>query len=274
MAFYGLIFGFAGMLFGDGISYGDVRKTSLSAFPPFSHSRAWFVECYILLMLLSPILNVAIDNLDRKRYTFALVLLCIINLYFGYFWKLENSGNIGGYTLMQFVWLYFIAGYIKRFVPLEGFLQKRYWLLGIYIGCSVIYALLSILGMSHYVPHWDGWKYNNPVLVASSIAFFMFFLTLNLKSKIINFAAASVFGIYLAQGACHAAFGFYSQTGLWCLEHSNNSILMEYLWAFAIAALFVIAIIILDQGRKIITKPILALYDKFYAKYSSIDSHS
>lgn len=264
MAFYGLIIGFAEMLLGNGLSYGGLKETLLSAFLPFSHSGAWFIECYILLMLLSPILNVAIENLDRKRYTFALVLLCIINLYFGFFWKLENSGNIDGFALMQFVWLYFIGGYIKRFVTLESFLQKRYWLLGIYIGCSVIYALLSILGMGHHVPHWDGWKYNNPILVISSIAFFMLFLTLNVKSLAINHIAASVFSIYIVQDYLNKSFNFYRYVGEWCFDFSNNILLLEYLWAFVIAALFVLVMIIFDQSRKTATKPLLALYDKFY----------
>lgn len=238
----------------------------LNSFLPISHNNAWFISCYFLLMLLTPLLNPALNVLDKKNYQLCILLLSIINLYFGYFWKLEYSGNIDGFTLMQFVWLYVIAGYIRRYVSIDRLQEHKWMLLGLYIGCALIYGGLSIYDMSHRVWHWDGWKYNNPILVIGSITFFLFFLTLNIKSKLINFAAASVFGMYLAQGELDIHTGFYKIVGNWYLEHSGGVIPIEYLVALLIVIIFMLATLLIDQLRKFSITPILKLYDIIFAR--------
>lgn len=253
-----------------GFSYGEMSTLLINSFLPISHSHGWFICCYFLLILLTPPLNPALNILDKKNYQLCILFLSVINLYFGYFWKLEYSGNIDGYTLMQFVWLYVIAGYIRRYVSLERLQEYKWMLLGIYIGCAVIYGALSIYDMSHRVWHWDGWKYNNPILVIGSIAFFMFFLTLNVKSKFINFVAVSVFGMYLAQGELNHHFGFFKEVGRWCFEHSYGLIPIEYLLALLIALTCMLAVFFVDQLRKVSVTPLLKLYDRIFAFPSTI----
>ena len=249
--FYFLVIGMISLAI-KGFTYGGISTLLLNSFLPISHNDAWFISCYFLLMLLTPLLNPALNILDKKNYQLCILLLSIINLYFGYFWKLEYSGNVSGFTLMQFVWLYVIGGYIRRYVSLDKLREHKWHLLGIYILCAIIYSTLSIYDMSHRGWHWDGWKYNNPVLVLGSIAFFMFFLTLNVKSRLINFAAASVFGMYLAQGELNNHFGFYKEIGRWCFEHSGGIIPIEYLLTLLIAVIFMLAILLVDQLRKLV----------------------
>lgn len=249
-----------------GFTYGGMSTLLLNSFLPISHSHAWFIICYFLLMLLTPLLNPAINLLDKKNYQLCILFLSIINLYFGYFWKLEYSGNIDGFTLMQFVWLYVIAGYIRRYVSIDRLQEHKWMLLGLYIGCALIYGGLSIYDMSHRVWHWDGWKYNNPILVIGSIAFFMFFLTLNIKSKLVNFAATGVLGMYLAQGELNDHFGFFKEVGRWCFELSGGLIPIEYLLTLLITVTYMLAILLVDQLRKGNTTSILRLYDNFFAQ--------
>lgn len=240
-----------------------IRGWILSSLLPISHGGAgWFAVCYFLLMLIAPMINIARNALNKHDYLICLIALSVINLYFGYFWKLDISGNINGFTLMQFVFLYFIGGYIGRFISFDLTLRYRWAFLGGYLVFSVIYAFLSIWQVNHYVFHWDGWNYNNPVLILSSIFFFLFFLSFKLRSSVVNFAAKSVFGVYLAQDVLARSFDLYSKVGEWSSFHSNGRITVEYLLAFAAAVFFLTLVLLFDQLRKLATAPSLMLFDK------------
>ena len=54
-------------------------------FFPFSHGKWWFINCYVGLYCLSPLLNNAFTNLSHKQFKQVLILLTILNIYLGYF---------------------------------------------------------------------------------------------------------------------------------------------------------------------------------------------
>lgn len=252
--------------FFNGFAYWKLKELLLRCFLPISHSDAWFLCCYFLLMFLAPLLNMAMNSFDKKGYQVSLVLLSIINLYFGYYWKVDFSGNAHGFTLMQLVWMYFIGGYIRRYISLDMLHKRKWTLLGVYICCSIIYGMVSNLNISQPLPHWDGIYYHNPVLVISSIAFFCFFITSNINSSTINFMAVSSFGIYLAQSELNHYLNFYRRVGNWSFRLSGGYIAVEYLWALLAAVVFMFTIIVIDQIRKSATSPILKLYDKVFVQ--------
>ena len=48
------------------------------------------------------------------------------------------------------------------------------------------------------IPFWKAYYYNNPLLIAGSIGFFLFMLTFHFHSNVVNRIAASSIGMYLA----------------------------------------------------------------------------
>lgn len=85
-------------------------KELLISFLPFSHSPYWFINSYIYLFLLSPILNKAINNFTKREFILALFILALLSFYFGFFW--QGSINSNGCNFMNFIFLYFIARFI------------------------------------------------------------------------------------------------------------------------------------------------------------------
>lgn len=89
---------------------------------PFSGRAYWFVTEYILLMLLSPTLNVFICNIEKEKLLrFTALYAVIISLYPiipGETGWMQNYSNIG-----LFVFLYFVAACLKRSKQL---LQNKY----------------------------------------------------------------------------------------------------------------------------------------------------
>lgn len=244
----------------------SIRELVLGTIFPVSHSGAWFLKCYFGLYLFSPLLNKGLDALSKKEYILVLILFTIANEYLGYFWK-NDAFNVDGFNISQFVYLYIIGGYFKRFVTQQSISQRKWMWIVIYLGAAVVYAILSILGMNHYVPHWDGWKYNNPVLIIGAMSFLLFFLCLDFKSGVVNKLAASCLAIYLMQTGI--LFNWVGET----INHlvCSNAI-AELLMVPPFALAFMAIVILLDQIRLMALKPVNRLCKKADERLASLIS--
>lgn len=162
---------------------------------PLSHSNTWFVRCYVVFLFIVPIINRGIDGLTQKSFLSILALMTFIYLYFGWFWKIQNHNY--GYTVAQFVYLYIVGQYIHRFVNFDKLVRKRWLFVGGYVLCSIVWGVCANISEITPIPHWNGWAYNNPIVLCSAICFFMFFVTMNFYSKWINIFAKGTFVVFL-----------------------------------------------------------------------------
>lgn len=137
---------------------------------PFSHTKKWFITCYVVLYLLSPLLNKAIENLKKNEYILVILLLTISNMYFGYVW---HKYNTNGYNVAQFVYLYVIGGYLRKHINIHN--TKSYSLLCGYIVCVLIFGGISIVSHYFHIPYYRSFAYNNPFILLGAIFFFCFF---------------------------------------------------------------------------------------------------
>lgn len=107
------------LLHGDPIS---IMQTLHDTIFCFSFSHNWFIMCYVCLYFLSPLLNSARDNMDKRKYLIVLGLLTILTLYFGY-WRHVVFWNPDGYSVANFVYVYLIGGYIQKYVRTDKMLR-------------------------------------------------------------------------------------------------------------------------------------------------------
>lgn len=210
-------------------------KTILSIFFPFScHERLWFINCYLILYFVSPLLNIAIENMRKNEFILILISFTILNLYFGYL-RHANYFNTNGYSGMQFVYLYLIGAYISKFLSVGCLSKHKSFILSSYVMFSLIWGILTV--MSHYIriPFWDVDSYNNPVLLCSSIAFFAFFLCFRLKCSFINAIAGNVLAVYLLQDSKGLGVGFlYPQVQCICDYGGGIFGCCQYFFIFAV----------------------------------------
>lgn len=164
---------------------------------PLSHSSTWFIPCYTVLLFASPLLNKGLETLTKQQYTYCLVLLTVINLYFGWFWRVPKANAIG-YSVCNMIYLYVVGGYIRRYVNLDKIKSYKFYFLSGYIFLAFCWCLFqSIHKTVHVVPHWSGWSYNNPVVIGSALLLFMFFLSLKINSRWINVFARTMFAVFI-----------------------------------------------------------------------------
>lgn len=211
-------------------------------FTNFARTNLWFMNCYIIFYFLSPMIR--LEDISKTMHTKILVLASILNLYFGYLW--DDYSN--GYSVGHFIYMYIIGSYIRKFVSINN--TKRYqYLLSYIIFCS-IFVSLSLLNYYVDIPFWKAYYYNNPLLIAGSIGFFLFMLTFHFHSNVVNRIAASSIGMYLA---------FNSDVIKRIIQLSDSKLYdgVECIHIMPIVAILLgLIYILIDQLRILIQKPI------------------
>jgi Uncharacterized protein conserved in bacteria len=260
LLFYGLIDLFASAVWGEEII---TRGTLFSTILCFSHSRYWFIQCYLALYLMSPLLNRGFEKLTKQEFLVVIALFSIINLYLGYYWR-GLKFNENGYTIAQFVYLYLIGAYIGKHVDVDVLVKKRWWSFMIYVLCSLLWGVITVHSRSTYIPHWYPWSYNNPFILFSALALFCFGLSFRFQSKVINTAAKGCLSVYILH--CSAFLGetlLYNQVGFYSSWVYNQfGLFAEFVSLFFMALIVVGLILLIDGLRRFMMSPVWYCWDK------------
>lgn len=206
-----------------------------------SHSGGWFVQVYFMLMFVSPMLNKALENMNPKEWLLSLVLLSVIVFYLG--WGLHCYNDGAGYTLLNFIFVYFLGATIKRFnlpsrVPTWGFVLM-------FLVSSLITFMIQLVSKQVSLPV-AAMAYNSPFVILSACAFFSLFSKLKIQSSAINKVALSVLPVYLLTDGGNLSKQLYEWAEGVSLDFSAGITLLIYL---AAAVLLILSISVFDQIR-------------------------
>ena len=157
--------------------------------------RFWFVKAYLMLYLLSPILNAFIDHSTKRQLYLLTVVFFIFQTLYGWLFTAVSWFN-NGYSALSFVGLYLIARYFR----LSGFnYMNRFRAILLFIlfvvANSILAYFLAINGRGGLIKLL--YAYNSPFVIVASLVAFYFFTTLSFKSRIINALAISSFAAFL-----------------------------------------------------------------------------
>jgi len=163
----------------------------------FHRASYWFMSAYLILVLVSPMINRFLSSVNDTQLTHNVILLIIINC--GCCWLLRNGANPIGYHLIQLIFMYITGAWINRCNISSKISARR--LIAIYLLSTVALCIISIvfyrLGSQGLC--WMQFNYTSPLVVTSAITLFLLFAKLNFKSKLINRIAQSVIAVYLIQ---------------------------------------------------------------------------
>ena len=169
------------------------KKFLQALFSPFLGTY-WFITAYLAFYLLCPLLNILVQSLSQKQFrTFIGILTVIIPLF-----QMFVKGNPNWGIISTFAYLFILTAGLKR--------HKDSWLERNAVFIAIV-DFLFLIFMGYLCRKSGHVEYINFFLEKSSIfiileAFSIFFVFKNWKikhSKLINQAAASVFGgIYFA----------------------------------------------------------------------------
>lgn len=161
----------------------------------FKHKGYWFVRAYIILYLFAPVLNAFVSNSDRLQLKYFLIGFFVVQCAYGFY----NYGGwyAGGYSPLSFVGLYLLARYMRLF-PIRFAQFSRNVDISIYLILSVMIAVCSLI-FTFFFNKGDTvlMLYSSPLVILSSVFFFLFFTKLSFRSTFVNWVAASSFSVYL-----------------------------------------------------------------------------
>lgn len=164
-----------------------------------SHYGWWFVNCYFVLVLLSPIINLGLSHINQKTHLYIVIGLTVFQVYFGNMWQIDDFGTTG-YNVLHFIYVYIIGNYIHKY----RFSKSKSWLwLAVYIvGCGV-WWVLSCRAHIEPMDWWHQFTYNNIFTLLASIGLFLFFQSFSFKSRCVNWLASGSLAAYLLQCEYH-----------------------------------------------------------------------
>ncbi len=151
------------------------KETWVKAIHPIMKEQYWYMSAYFGLLIVMPILNAGINNIDMKYlipFTF-LTLLC-----FSWMPIIFNSGVFGlggGYTFIWLLILYIAGGLIRKF-NIEKYVPPYVGVI-VYVLMVALTFLLLQLDKGKYV------NYNSPTILISSIGLLLTFSRIKIKNK-------------------------------------------------------------------------------------------
>lgn len=209
----------------------------------------WFIPAYIALYLLSPILNLFIENASKRQSLLTVAAFVFLDVFMG--WVHDYLGFNGGYSVLHFMVIYLIARYIKIHGG-KAFSFNKKWDLLIYFLISFLVPLMVVVSYYKAPFLWRGagklFWYNNPLIIISSVYFSLYFTKLKFHSKLVNIVGASSFAVYLIHTD--------NLVRVWCITgfsqslfYSHNVLFFSVATLLLLVALFIVATVV-DQIRK------------------------
>lgn len=188
-----------------GIGHG--LRTDKLILTPLEASNYWFINAYIGLLIITPVINAGLRNLTSRQVSVLVAATTIFSIYCG--WYGDNFVNFNGYSIFQAIWLYFLGYWLRNNQHITRKISSIF-LIVLYLAAAV--TLVKSLEVERFSEvKWDA--YNNPLVVVMSLALFICFTRIRLRSRVINCIAAASLGCYLLQDGLFGGKFMYERIG-------------------------------------------------------------
>lgn len=215
-------------------------KNFLKALIPF---QWWFVQIYLCLFLLVPIVNIPIKNATKETKIIFILILLTISFLFGQFVpSLE-----GGKNPINFMLIYYIGNYLRtEFVLSKSINTTKIICVYVILNCVFFITMLSTENYFIFINKAlfrVFFPYNGFGLMINSLLVFIIFTRLNFSSKVINWLASSSLSVYLLHENEYLSLYLYN-----CIKYFqsyiDNSIFFSLFILFFSISVFIVAVFI------------------------------
>jgi len=222
----------------------------------------WFVGAYIVLYIISPILNSFVLNTNRKTFRTVLVAFFIIQTIYGFSSRWEFFCS--GYSPLSFAGLYLLSRYI-RIYSCKCFSFNKWCDISIFLCSTLFTSLASMILVGHAGQDaWLLYEYLSPTVIVGSVYFFLFFSKISFHSSFINWIAGSAFAVYLFH--CDPLiFNEYYLATIRTYYINNSSLLFIFHTGILIITMFGLSIII-DRIRQYTWQRLLLKYRQIHVE--------
>lgn len=187
-----------------GVRLFDIKGLIVAAIP-----KNYYVSLFSVLYLISPYINWEINRLKERTYRELLLLSFLLfsvwstasNIMASVYemdwvgiYSISMNGTDGGFSIVNFVLLYIVGGYIRKNCKIILGIRKIYYIIG-FFGIATLNAAIKLTGarISDVLLGYD-----SVMIIVQAVCLFCLFLKIEIKNnKIINAFAERVFGVFL-----------------------------------------------------------------------------
>ena len=155
----------------------------------------YFIQCYFMLMILSPVLNAFIEKYGKRCFKWVL-LFFVLEFWFSCIMEVEELGYNRGYSVIHFILMYMIARCIRLYEDCIKKINQGVWILGYLL--STIFIIICFVADIRWC-----WDYSNPIVVFSSVCSFLPFLYKTYYNRFINWVASGTLAVYIIHVTNH-----------------------------------------------------------------------
>ena len=186
----------------DNIAFGTLLS-EIKSLPILISSGAWWlVTTYVLIVLIAPMLNRLIENINNRG---AIVLA----IYFGLLYGVVGIGTVY-YNILRAPLYYLIGALIKsRNITIKRN-SHRCLIIIIFVFTWITYSTMRYLQIVHLNDETTLWKayessadyfMSGLLIPVISVSLFLFLSSLNFSNSVVNKIASTTFGVYLIHGS-------------------------------------------------------------------------
>lgn len=231
---------------------------------PILSRQYWFITVYIMLCLLSPILNKLSISISKNDFK----VILVIGFFLIYVWQtisyIFNFSGLyfdAGYGIVNFVYLYLLGRYMKIHYSLIDW--KWRFLIGYIVVCVLLFifqlSFSLILGFSFT----SLFSYNTVFVFLGGVLLFLFFVKVKLGyNRHINVLAKNCFAVYiihqhpLCWNKICELLQIQEISPLWFLPYS---FIMSVFLYFALAAIEKIRLFFFDKLENRLNERIMSI---------------
>ena len=220
----------------------------------FSHEN-WFIQCYLFLMLLSPVLNVFVEKESEKALLVYILVFVTCAFYFGCVHDSTYFYFNGGYSVTTFIMVYLIGRYVRLYGE-KRLEQVASWKIAcVCLGCTALICVWKL-----FVPGYGIFvSYCSPIQLLSAVSLFLLFSRMSFQSKVVNWMGASCLAAYILHTNA-PVMGWMIQSDEYILNTNNVALYIG--GAIGVCVGVFIVAILLDKIRIMICKPLFKFGDK------------
>lgn len=254
--FYSIILNLIALFFGEQFCWEEIIM-------PISHSPWWFMQVYILLVLLAPVIERYVTNCTNTEFHILLAVMLFIDVYLGFLWQLPNFlGH--GYDLINFVTVYLLGIWIRRQEEQTSMIIRNKWApAAIFILCCLIrYKVQPITAFT-----WT--DYNSPLALIMAVCLFLLCkhirVPFSMKRPIL-FLSTSAIAVYLITD--YPAFRtIIMPTFVKVYSEYSDNYVQQLISIMAFVSLLYTACCVFDKIRIVTMRPLYAYLLRISKRY-------
>lgn len=225
----------------------------------FATRLNWFIKAYLLLYILSPVLNAFVQTTSQRVYRYVLTGFFLFTCTYG--WIGAAGFMEQGYSTLFFIGLYLLARYIRIYTP-QWSLHKPSIYLSVYLACVMLVSFVCFILPLLFGKRFplQMFSYICPTTIVGALALLLCFTKIEVQSCFINWCGISCFAVFLMHVSPSTLWHFKD---LFVYLHNHLSVLCFWLTTFGVLSLIFIVSIFVDKIR-------IYVWDRLYIKLKPI----